>query len=467
MKDVMLKNDSGAEKNACEYGKEYTVSLKMRNVNPQIPMNKIALKLRASNAASTDVRILDSVATANTNGDTTVIFNNVFRFKVSSDIQNNATLSFNLTAIVNDSVDRNQNFLLRYISAAPNIIITQKSIPIIKNSESARAFFLIKNVGIAAAENTIINVTSSNNYVHFDTSIFDIGTIIPQQEYGFYVPFRTGNDMPEFDIFDFVFNFSSNDRIQKNSVQSHISTAYETFESGDFSLIDWRQNLYAWKIDSVNFYEGRFSAASADIASNKTSTMYFIANVLVDDSIAFYYKTSSEKVSYGGTIYGDFLEFLIDGNIVNYWGGIEGWKRAAFAIKKGEHTFAWNYHKDISNTQGEDKVWVDNILLPIGTKIYFPATAESATLVDGAISGITQVGSADGSLHLRFAFSEKCSGQLWLLNLTGSSVELLDGALRLNGSVELRSYSVSGLPHGIYIVVMETKNGNIVSKVRL
>jgi hypothetical protein len=468
MENIMLKDSGDTEKNICEYGKEYTVSLDMRNINPQIPMNKIAMKLRPSNAnVNANVQMLDSVAMANTNGDTVAVFNNVFRFRVTPNIKNNTTLLFNLTATLNDSLDKNQNFSLRYLSVAPNIIITQKNIPIIDNGETARAFFTVKNIGATASENTILNVTGSSDYVHFDTSTFNIGTLLAQQESDFYVPFRTSSDMPKFSLFDFVFNFYSNGRKQQDTVLSHISMAYETFESGDFSFLEWQHNSYLWKIDSVNFYEGGFSASSADIGNSKTSTMYFTADVLIDDSIAFYYKTSSEKANYSGTVYGDYLEFLIDGIVVDYWGGIEDWNRVSFPVKKGEHTFSWNYSKDLSYSRGEDKVWVDNILLPTGAKISFTTPIEKIIYADDFTNGIAQVGSADGFLHLRFDVPQKCSGRLWLLDLTGRKVTLLNGALQLGGGVEQHSYNAMDLQHGIYIVVLETEKERITGKVRL
>ncbi|MDR2556591.1 MAG: C25 family cysteine peptidase [Bacteroidales bacterium] len=465
MENVVIKDENGIEKNSFEYGKEYVVSLNMRNKNPQIPMNKIALKFSSANA---DVKVVDSVVTANTNGDTVAVFNNAFKFRVSPDVRNNAVLLLNLTAEVNDSVSKNQNFSLHYLSVAPDIIITKTNIPIIECGEGERAFFTIKNTGLAAAENTKLNVTSSNNYVSFDTSAFNIGTLSVGQESGFYVPFRISSSMPEFSIFDFVFNFSSGERMQQESVFSHISTAYETFESGDFSFIDWQHNSYPWKIDSVNFYQGHFSAASANITNGKISTMSFTANVSIDDSISFYYKTSSEKVNYSGSVYGDYLEFLIDGNIADRWGGIEdNWGRASFPVKKGEHVFSWNYNKDFSDKRGEDKVWVDNISLPIGTDILFSVPFEEIVRADDAANGITQIGSTEGSLSLRFAVSQKCSGRLWLSDIMGRKIALLDGALRLNGGAEFHHYNISGLQHGIYIVVFETPAERITGKIGL
>jgi hypothetical protein len=464
IENLVLKDSSDTEKNNCEYGKEYAVSVNMRNVNPQIPMYKIALKLHSEN---TNIQMLDSVEISDVNEDTIAILNNAFRFRVSPDVKNNSTLVLNLTATVNDSVNKTQNFLFRYIFTAPNIVITKKNIPIIERGEKASAFFTIKNIGGVTAENMILNISSNNNYVSFDTSIFNIGNLVSQQEYGFSVPFRISSSMPGFSLFDIVFNFYLNGRMQQDSVQSHISTAYETFESGDFSFIDWQHNSYPWKIDSVNFYEGHFSAVCADIGNDAMSTMSFTANVLVDDSIAFYYKTSSEKVNFYGSVYGDYLEFLMDGSIIGYWNGIENWKRASFPVKKGEHTFAWNYHKDMSDTKGEDKVWVDNILLPVGTEILLKTPMEKVMCDDDIANEIVQVGNVSGSLSLRFAFSRKYSGRLWMLDLTGRKVALLDGAAQLGSGVEQRIYNVNGLQHGIYVIVLETDSRNIVCKVML
>ena len=62
----------------------------------------------------------------------------------------------------------------------------------------------------------------------------------------------------------------------------------------------------------------------------------------------------------------------------------------------GQHTFKWEYTKDVSVSSGEDCAWVDNIVFP-PTNVYTfidPATELEAT-VDGHNVALTWTASAD------------------------------------------------------------------------
>jgi biopolymer transport protein ExbB/TolQ len=60
----------------------------------------------------------------------------------------------------------------------------------------------------------------------------------------------------------------------------------------------------------------------------------------------------------------DFLEFRIDGNLVDSWSGEEPWEEVSYVVFGGEHTFEWRYAKDEIISDGADAAWVDFVVLP-------------------------------------------------------------------------------------------------------
>ena len=60
----------------------------------------------------------------------------------------------------------------------------------------------------------------------------------------------------------------------------------------------------------------------------------------------------------------DFLYFMVDGEELAEWSGSEDWAEVEFNVSAGSHTLEWNYEKDYIVSDGEDAVWVDDIILP-------------------------------------------------------------------------------------------------------
>ena len=66
----------------------------------------------------------------------------------------------------------------------------------------------------------------------------------------------------------------------------------------------------------------------------------------------------------------DYLEFYVDGGVLNSWSGVGGVAAPeSFPIATGNHTLEWRFIKDGSVTSGSDTVWVDDIVLFGGVPI--------------------------------------------------------------------------------------------------
>lgn len=137
-----------------------------------------------------------------------------------------------------------------------------------------------------------------------------------------------------------------------------LAESIEDFETGDFSKYDWQfEGSVDWLVIDVNPYEGTYAAQSGYITHSQTSAIYLEYTVYAPDILSFWYKTSTEA-NY------DYLNFYIDGNLVDSWAGEIPWTYTEYSVAAGNHTFKWEYSKDFSVSTGLDAVWVDLITFP-------------------------------------------------------------------------------------------------------
>ncbi len=145
-----------------------------------------------------------------------------------------------------------------------------------------------------------------------------------------------------------------------------IGRVLETFENANFAFLQWDTTaVFPWYIDSieVNAYTGKYSARSAEIRGRQLSVLSLPLYTLVDDTISFWVKTSTED-SY------DYLYFIIDGEKVAQWSGMMPWTHCKFALPRGSHMLTWQYEKDDETNSGQDAVWIDDLELPLAQYSY-------------------------------------------------------------------------------------------------
>jgi hypothetical protein len=127
----------------------------------------------------------------------------------------------------------------------------------------------------------------------------------------------------------------------------------EDFETGDFSKLPWQHGGDApWTIDTGEYFEGSFSARSADQAYAES-----ILSVTVDCGEGDVYFML--KAGTNGT-----LLLYLDGEPLMQWRGSDGrvdWSLIMMPITEGTHTFEWVYN---SGGYGENNAWIDAIRFP-------------------------------------------------------------------------------------------------------
>ncbi|MGF7186638.1 hypothetical protein GGQ84_002762 [Desulfitispora alkaliphila] len=132
----------------------------------------------------------------------------------------------------------------------------------------------------------------------------------------------------------------------------------ETFEGEDL-----KYNFTGdWERTTQRAYEGNYSFGSKNITHNQQTNAYLTINT---DHIEFYWYVSSEN-NY------DWFEFYIDDTReIRASGTNNSWTKFSKELTQGEHTFRWRYVKDRSVSHGDDRAYIDNLIINLGDKRYF------------------------------------------------------------------------------------------------
>ncbi|HPM18602.1 MAG TPA: C25 family cysteine peptidase [Bacteroidales bacterium] len=129
----------------------------------------------------------------------------------------------------------------------------------------------------------------------------------------------------------------------------------ESFESSGFDVFPWINfDPVPWQVTRTDSYDGNMSARSGRIGHNGATILRIRTLYPEDDSLAFYYKVSSE-LNY------DYLQFKLNGSEMLKASGETAWLRKAVKVPAGINDMEWIYKKDNSVSQGADCAWVDLI----------------------------------------------------------------------------------------------------------
>ena len=294
----------------------------------------------------------------------TVSVENGFAFSISSDVPDQHSVTFNLTA------SNGLNTWESEFTITANAPILHINFITINDAEGGNGDGEL-DPGESAA--LMVNYSNTGHAVAYDVDVFlegqsgftDISD--PLQNFasiGFLGVFNKTYHVaidaaaPEGIKVNFVNELTMGALVQDKVFPLKISAKIEDFETGDLSQFNWQSggNL-PWQVITQYPYEGFYSLKSGAITHNQTSEISLIYNVMADDSIVFYRKVSSEA--------SDFLKFYINNQVIASWSGTTtGWKREAFAVSAGTKIFKWAYEKNALGSAGSDCAWLDYIILP-------------------------------------------------------------------------------------------------------
>lgn len=131
-----------------------------------------------------------------------------------------------------------------------------------------------------------------------------------------------------------------------------------TFEAGQFSTLPWTTGGDGpWVVQDQTAADGRFSARSGVIRDGQSSLLWLEVNARGGVG-SFDLRVSSESGW-------DFLEFRLNGALVQRWSGDLGWHNFQFPVPAGAARLEWRYVKDANFTAGFDGAYLDNLYLPL------------------------------------------------------------------------------------------------------
>lgn len=144
-----------------------------------------------------------------------------------------------------------------------------------------------------------------------------------------------------------------------NSSTSILSDGFEDGTLAPFTSGFTPGGSSVWTITSTagKFYSGTKGAKSGGFNVNNSNSYMDYTTTAIGASggaVSFAYSTSSENTY-------DYLEFYIDGGLMNKWSGATSWTTVSYPLTTGVHTLRWAYKKDGGTNSGDDAVYVDDI----------------------------------------------------------------------------------------------------------
>lgn len=368
-------DDTAANANGeLDYGETVKLDLAMVNIGDEPAYNVIVT------ISSNDTYIEINDSTENYGdfavGDT-VYRNNAFTVKASDSIPDGHAILFDVTATDGDSV-WNSKFSLE--AHAPALAIGMMTIydPTGNNNgrldpgETVDIHINTANTGDFDLNNVAGTLSTTSTDITINSATYNFPTLVSGNIDHAIFNISVDQGVPSGTVVDLIYDVSAGYYSAQKTFMPKIGLILEDWETGDFSKFPWTDGGDApWIVATSNPGEGQYCAKSGSITHNKTSELYVNVDVLVNDSISFLRKVSSEY-SY------DFLEFYIDNNLMDNWSGEEDWARVSFPVTMGNHTFKWVYSKDVYVSSGSDCAWIDYIVFPPIQTPNMPLSATAA-----------------------------------------------------------------------------------------
>ncbi|MDO9257690.1 MAG: C25 family cysteine peptidase [Bacteroidales bacterium] len=366
IQNVVIKDQEGNNNNLPETGETLTIDISMENLG-----NSDAL-IAKSVLSTTDNYLTipeNSYSWPSIAGSGSASDENAFKLLLSDDIPDMHIAAFTITSQTGSGIFRSDFNFTVYSPKLTNGTIhfddtqTGNGNGQIDPGETIVVTVPTTNSGHSVSGEVSTQLFVFGEYATTNSPALNFGKLVPGEACISTFTFMVSPDTnvgSHFSLFTTATAGSYNSVTGLNII---IGSQAEDFESGDFLKYNWKfKGDKPWEISSTVKSESLFGAKSGSINILERSEMYLEGQVLVDDTISFYRKVSSEN-GY------DFLRFYIDGNEINSWSGNKDWAKVSYPVSAGSHRLSWIYEKDEATSAGLDAAWIDYIQLPAFSQV--------------------------------------------------------------------------------------------------
>jgi len=357
-----LNDNAGGNGNGeADYGETILMSVELENIGVE-PAEDATLTLTSDDEY---VTINNGTEDAGTIPEGEIItVEDAFSISIANDVPDQHVIAFTLETAAGEDVWENEFNITANAPAltSGNMIIDDSEEGNdngrLDPGETVDVIIPSHNEGHALAETTIASLSTSSVVISIMNSVHNLEDMEAGESKDAVFTISCEESTPIGTVINLEFGLESGEYSHENTFTTVAGLIVEDWESGDFSSYNWEFAGDAeWSTVEGTAWEGNYSAKSQDIDDGESVELILDYEVMVDDSISFYRKVSSEG-NY------DHLEFYIDDEKIAEWSGEKDWAKVAYPVSAGEHTFKWMYDKDSYQTDGEDCAWVDYIVLP-------------------------------------------------------------------------------------------------------
>ena len=371
----------GYEATQLNFGEDASFNIQLKNVgSSQAPAGTMTLTTESEYVTITN-GTADFTAI---NADDTFDLDEAFTFSVSDEVPNKTNVSFTIMITSGSDTYENHITLKAY---APSFEIGDVGIREIANGngngrmdpgETVKLRFPVSNVGNADSWTTNATLTYDPIFMELLTSpTVSLESIEAGGSSYYDFEILVGN-APAGYAANYSLSVESGVYTDSKEFSSKIGLNVEDFEAGSLNTTMWTNNsAIPWTFCTEEPYEGTRCMKSGAISHSQQTELSLTYEAGANDSIAFYYKVSSESGW-------DKFYFYIDNTEMGVWSGTVDWTRAQYPVTTGTHTFKWKYQKDSSVSSGSDCAWIDFVILPVDRNLSVSAGPDVNICVDEA-----------------------------------------------------------------------------------
>ncbi len=349
--------------NLPQYGESATLSLPLTNVGNDAASNvTVTIVCDDEYVSITDgEESFDAIST-----NESITLEDAFEIDIAANIPDQHILAIEILieGQVNGSTET-WEMVNRITVNAPNFVIGEMDVfdasgnnnGQLDPGETTAISFPITNNGHMDSPDVVAMLICTNPWITIDESSDEVGgiDIDGTEEASFIV--SLSDEVPEGTDINLGLGIFAGEYEFQITYGVSISEMIENFENG-LDLYGWNMTGNVdWALTENEVYEGDYCIKSGTISHNQVSSAEITVEILSDGEMSFFYRVSSE-VDY------DFLQFYIDGQMMDQWSGSINWRQVSYDVQEGVHTFKWTYDKDNSESNGSDCGWIDLIQFP-------------------------------------------------------------------------------------------------------